>query len=231
MKSILKTLRFFLFLIAMLTFSVTASAQNKKTKPFTGMLEYRITARDTSLRRLIPQNAMRLYTSDTLTRMENFSGQLGPQTIIRHIALNKSYLLLTVEDTIHFAIKTDLNKIDTANVVSQYTYQKKWFKKKHLGMRANRMIVDHPDFKEPIEFLYVKKYSREYLNNFEGIPGLLIKYSVATPDGVLDYELVQKREYLPHHDLFGIPSHYKKATFDEFMDYMFPDTQIPTPQN
>jgi len=89
-------------------------------------------------------------------------------------------------------------------------------------MRANRKLVNHPDFKEPIEFLYVKKYSNEYLNNFDAIPGLLIKYSVATPDGVMDYELVEMREFIPNRDLFGIPADYKKVTFDEFMDYMFP---------
>lgn len=195
------------------------------------MLEYNIVMRDTALRKLVPANAMRLYTNDTLTRMENFSPQLGSQTTIRHMTLNKSYLLLTVHDTVHFAIKTDLNKADTAAASSKYTYTKKWFKKKHLGLRCNRMLVDHPDFKEPIEFWYLKKYSRDYLNNFEGIPGLLVKYSVATPDGTLNYELVQKREYMPNRDLFGIPSDHKRVTFDEFMDYMFPGAQMPPNQN
>ncbi len=195
------------------------------------MLEYNIVMRDTALRKLVPANAMRLYTNDTLTRMENFSPQLGSQTTIRHLKLNKSYLLLTVQDTMNFAIKTDLNRVDTGQVVSKYTYKKKWFKKKHLGLRANRMIVDHPEFEEPIEFLYLKKYSREYLNNFDGIPGLLIKYSVATPDGVLNYELVQKRDYMPDRDLFGIPADYRKVTFDEFMDFMFPTSQSDPNQN
>lgn len=210
---------------------VTPSFGQKKKKPFTGMLEYNIVMRDTALRKLVPANAMRLYTNDTLTRMENFSGQLGAQTTIRHMKLNKSYLLLTVQDSINFAIKTDLNKADTGQVVSKYTYKKKWFKKKHLGLRANRMIVDHPDFEEPIEFLYLKKHSREYLNNFDGIPGLLVRYSVATPDGIVNYELVQKRDYMPDRDLFGIPADYRKVTFDEFMDFMFPTSQTPPQQN
>lgn len=218
-----------ILLITVICASPTFAQKKKKT--FTGMIEYNIVMRDTALRNLVPANAMRLYTNDTLTRMENFSPQLGSQTTIRHIELNKSYLLLTVRDTVNFAIKTDLNKADSANSTSQYTYTKKWFKKKHLGMRANRMIVDHPDFEEPIEFLYLKKYSREYLNNFEGIPGLLLKYSVVTPDGVVNYELVQKREYKPSRDLFGIPADYRKVTFDEFMDFMFPQTQLPPSQN
>jgi hypothetical protein len=203
----------------------------QKKQSFTGMLEYRINMRDTALQKIIPENAMRLYTNDTLTRMENFSPQLGSQTTIRHIKLNKSYLLLTVHDTAHFAIKTDLNQPNPNAKPSQYTYTKKCFRKKHLGMRAHRMIVDHPDFKEPIEFLYLKKYSRRYLNNFEGIPGLLVKYSVVTPDGVVDYELVKKKEYLPNRDLFGVPSHFKRVTFDEFMDFMFPESTMDPSQN
>ena len=195
------------------------------------MLEYNIVMRDTALRELVPASAMRVYTNDTLTRMENFSAQLGSQTTIRHISLNKSYLLLTVRDTLNFAIKTDLSKADTGQVVSKYTYEKKWFKKKHLGLRCNRIFVDHPNFEEPIEFLYLKKHSREYLNNFDGIPGLLIKYSVATPDGVLDYELVQKRDYIPNRDLFGIPADYRKVTFDEFMDFMLPESQSSPDKN
>ncbi len=192
------------------------------------MLEYKISVRDTNLRKLVPDNAMRLYTNDTITRIENFSPQLGSQISIRHMKLNKSYLLLTVEDTMNFAIKTDLNDTDSLPKTSQYTYEKKWGKKKMLGMRAKRILVSHPDFEEPIEFLYVKKYSREYLNTHEAIPGLLIKYSVSTPDGVLDYELVEMRSFMPNRDLFGIPSDYKKVTFDAFMDYMFPAS---TPDN
>lgn len=195
-----------------------------------GMLEYKITVRDTSLKELVPDNAMRVYTNDTITRLENFSAQLGSQTTIRHMEKNKSYLLLTVYDTVHFAIKTDLNKTDTSST-SEYTYNKKCFKKKHLDMRCNRIMVNHPSFEEPIEFLYLKKYSRKYLNNFEGVPGLLVKYSVPTPDAILDYELVEIREFEPNRDLFGIPAEYKKVTFDEFMDYMFPGSGTEPDQN
>lgn len=222
---------FVLLLFCVFAMSSGAVYSQKDPKPFTGMLEYKISVHDTSLRALYPDNAMRLYTNDTITRMENFSQQLGRQTTIRHIQLNKSYLLLTVHDTVNFAIKADLNAADTALKQSKYTFEKKWFKKKYMGMRCKRMMVSHPDFEEPIEFLYVKSYSREYLNNFEEVPGLLVKYSVATPDAVLDYELVEKRDYMPERDLFGIPEDYRKVTFDEFMDYMFPASAPGTPQN
>lgn len=216
---------------ALLILICSASAFSQKTKPFTGMLEYRISAHDTSMSDFIPDNAMRLYTNDTISRMENFSGQLGSQTTIRHMELNKSYLLLTVYDTLNFAIKADLTKSENDTSTSAYTYDKKMFKKKFMGMRANRMMVSNPNFEEPIEFLYIKKYSRKYLNNFEGIPGLLVKYSVPTPDGIMDYELVEMREFMPNRDLFGIPEDYKKVTFDEFMDFMFPASSPGEEQN
>lgn len=216
-------------LCVLLLLILTAPAYAQKKKPFQGMLEYKITVRDTAMKNLVPDNAMRVYTNDTITRLENFSAQLGSQTTIRHMEKNKSYLLLTVYDTVHFAIKTDLSKADTSK--SDYTYDKKFFRKKFMGMRCNRIMVNHPSFEEPIEFLYLKKYSRKYLNNFEGVPGLLVKYSVPTPDAILDYELVEMREFEPNRDLFGIPAEYEKVTFDEFMNYMFPASSPEPNQN
>ena len=76
------------------------------------------------------------------------------------------------------------------------------------------------------EFLYLKKHPNKYLNNSPEIPGLLIRYSVVTVDGILDYELVRFNEYTPNRDLFGIPSDYKKVTIDEFMDEIL-NTKAP----
>ena len=209
-----------IFLTATVCLLSVSSYSQKKTKEFTGMLEYRISPRDTSLQGLVDDNSMVIYTNDTITRMENFTGSLGKQTTIRHMGLNKSYLMIDVSDTMRFAIQTDLNLTDSLKKLTKYTFEKKLFKRKILGMKAKRMMVNHPDFEEPIEFLYLKKYSREYINNFEFIPGLLVKYSVVTPDGVLDYELVKFSQYTPDRDLFGVPSNYKRVSFDEFMDQM-----------
>ncbi|MBL4862686.1 MAG: hypothetical protein JKY09_06690 [Crocinitomicaceae bacterium] len=212
------SIRFSLPILAILLLGFTPYAtQAQKKVSFTGMLEYKITARDTSLRSILPDNSMFLYTNDTITRMENFTGQLGKQVTIRHIEKNKSYLLIETPAG-KFAIKTDLNVADTAKRERKYTFKKKFWKRKVLGMKANRMMVSHPGFEEPTEFLYLKKRSNAYLNNFEEIPGLLVRYSVVTVDGILDYELVKLSEYTPNKDLFGIPSDYEKVTIDEFMD-------------
>lgn len=198
----------------------SANGYSQKIKPFTGTLEYNISQYDSTLNKSTQVNIMTIHTNDTISRMENFTGQLGKQVTIRNMALNKSYLLIEVNDSSKFAIKTDLNVHDSIRKKTLYTFNKKMFKRKVLGMKANRMIVNHPDFAEPIEFLYLKKYSREYLNNFESIPGLLVKYSVSTPDGVLNYELVKFSQFDVDRDLFGIPSDYQRVTIDEFMDQM-----------
>lgn len=211
-----KTRLIFSFILALL---VSNESLSQKQEPFIGMLEYKISIRDTSLSSIIPDNSMFLYTNDTISRMENFTAQLGKQVVIRHMGLKKSYMLIDT-DKGNFAIKVDESDKDTIVRESKYKIKKKWFKRKILGRKAKRLEVSHPSFEEPIEFLYFKKLSNKYLNNFEQSPGLLARYSVATVDGIYDYELVKFTEYTPKKDLFGIPSDYKKVTIDEFMDEM-----------
>lgn len=210
------SMRVLLLSILLLT-SLTVVGQKPK-QAFLGVLEYKISIRDTSLRAMIPDNHMIFYSNDTISRMENFTDALGKQVRIRHMQLNKSYLLLETGAG-KFAIKSDLdNKQDTTGGNGRYTFKKKLGKKKILGLKAKRMIVSHPAFEEPIEFLYLHKYDNKYLNNFSAIPGIVVKYSVVTPDGTLDYELTRFTQYTPDRDLFGIPSDYEKVTIDEFME-------------
>jgi len=191
----------------------------QKGKSFTGLLEYKISSRDTALRNILPDNSMYIYTNDTITRMENFTDQLGMQVTIKHMEKNKSYLLLnTVAGK--FAIQTDLSAQDTSKYKNKYTFRKKLFKRKFLGMKANRIMASHPDLEEPIEFLYFKKISGKYNSTFEDFPGLPVRYSVVTADGVIDYELVKINPYTPNRDLFGVPSDFERVTFDEFLSRM-----------
>ena len=206
--------------ILALTCLFSSNGYGQRINEFNGMLEYTISVYDSTTSTLTPINQMIIYTNDTISRMENFTGQLGKQVTIRNMGLNKSYLLIEVNDSSKFAIKTNLNVHDSIRSKTLYTFDKKMFKRKVLGKKANRMMVNHPDFAEPIEFLYMKRYSREYLNNFQSIPGLLVKFSVATPDGIMNYELTKFSEYTVNRDLFGIPSDYQRVTLDEFMDQM-----------
>lgn len=206
-------------LIILMTLAFTQNGFAQKYKPFNGMLEYKITSRDTSLQSILPNNSMFIYTNDTIVRTENFTSQLGKQVVIRHIEKNKSYLLLETQLG-KFAIQTDHSISDTIVRERKYTFKKKMFKRKILGRKANRMIVSHPEFEQPIEFWYLKKYSHKYTDLFEEIPGIPVKYSIPTADGVLDYELVKISEYAPDNDLFGIPTEYERISFDDFLDKM-----------
>ncbi len=185
-------------------------------KPFTGKMTYTIQMADTSLRELIPTSKMTVYTNDTLIRIENETDQIGKQILIKHLTLNKSYLLLETPLG-KFAIQTD-HANDT--LPSRYSFQKKSFKRKIAGIRANRLVVSHADMNAPREFLYLKKYSPKYLNNFNNFPGLPVHYYIVSIDGIYEYTLSSMEHMLPEKDLFGIPSDYKRISYNDFVDLM-----------
>jgi hypothetical protein len=205
-------LSFFFILFTSFVFS-------QKKEAFVGKLVYSVQITDTAFQKFIPATQMVVYTNDTITRIENVTDQLGKQAIIKHMELNKSYLLLETPID-NFAIQTDHTDSLFRKKESKYTFEKKWFKKKVGGVRANRLLVSHPDFKEPKEYLYLKKYSPKYINTFEDFPGLPVHYYIITMDGVYEYKLISMEEMLPPKDLFGVPSDYKRVTFNEFLDIM-----------
>jgi len=212
-------------LIFIVLFPVALYAQ--KRVPFTGKLVYKITIADTAFVELVPTSYMTILTNDTVTRIENETDQLGKQALIKHMELNKSYLLIETPID-NFAIKTDLNKVEESD--SKYTFKKKHFKRKIAGLKARRLEVNHPDFKEPKEYLYLKKYSPKYLNNFLDFPGLPVLFYIITVDGVYKYELQNLEEYLPEKDLFGVPSDYKKVDFAEFLEIILQYEQNGPPE-
>jgi hypothetical protein len=140
---------------------------------------------------------------------------LGNQTIIKHLLLNKSYLLLQTPQK-NYAIQTDhsTEKQDSF----PYTYKKKLGKITICNLKAKKLMVSHRAFPNDMEFLYFKKYSVKYLNAFVNFPGLLVQYYVSTIDGIYEYKLVAIEKMSPDHDMFGIPSDFKKVTFDQFME-------------
>lgn len=221
-------MRSFILLITLVfTLPMAGFSQSKKTKTFTGMLEYKISVRDSALRELVPDNRMIVYTNDTIVRIENFTHNLGQQIAIKHMLLDKSYLLLDT-DFGKYAIQMDesmeqetAKASDTTTAeIDKFEFDKKCGKTRILGRKMSRLMVSHPDFEEPIEFLYLKGYSSEIVNAYQKINGIPTKYSVITPDAIFDYELVKINEYTPENDLFGIPSDFKRVSFDEFMDKM-----------
>lgn len=206
-----------LILVALLSIITTASFA-QKFNAFSGMLEYKITAEDTSLAELYPETRMIIYTNDTIVRMENQTSSLGRQVTIRHTEKKKAYQLIETEFG-NFAIKADLtDNQDTVPTEDRYTFDKKCKKKKVLGKKAISYEVNQKAYENPKTFFFYKKLSNKYLNTFDEVPYLPVIYYVTTYDVILKYELVRISEYTPDRDLFGIPSDYERVTFDEFID-------------
>jgi hypothetical protein len=205
-------------LIFALFISCACLAQDFKS--FQGRLVYSVEMEDTSLQLLFPKKHMVVYTNDTIVRIENETKTLGKQVVLKHTVLQKSYLLLSNGEN-KYAIQS--SKEETVSAKNYpYTFKKKRGKCKIAEIKANRLIVTHADFKKPYTFLYLKKYSSKYVDAFDNIPGLPVKYFLSTPDGVVVYTLESMEESPVLEDLFGIPSNYKRVSFDEFLEEMIP---------
>lgn len=202
-----------IFLAVFLLVSFFGFTQKHKT--FTGRLVYSIQICDTSLQTLIPIKYMVIHTNDTLLRIDNESDQFGVQTIIKHLNLNKSYLLIQTPNK-NYAIQTDHSTEKTDSF--PFVYKKKLGKKEICGLKVKKLKVSHKAFPEDFEFLYIKQYSNKYINALPNFPGLLVQYYIPTIDGIYEYKLVGIEEMEPEKDIFGIPSDFKKVTFDEFLD-------------
>jgi hypothetical protein len=207
-------LTFLFILISILSFS-------QKKLPFQGKLVYEIEMVDTSLQRIFPKKIMTVYTNDTIVRIENDTKQFGQQVVIKHTHLNKSYLLLN--DGINkFAIQTDLNKKTISDSTENgNSYKKKCGKRTVLNFKANRLLVTPKDASNRIEILYLKQYDSKYIDAYKESPGLPVKYFLYTNEGLAVYRLVRFEEFKPEHDLFGIPSDYRKVSFDDFIELMY----------
>ncbi len=207
---------FSLFIFLGFTRIITAQSTPEFEK-FSGKLVYSVSITDTSLQKMIPSRQMIVYTNDTLIRIENTTDQLGFQVIIKHLVFNKSYLLLNTPIN-NYAIQTDYN--DDQEIKYPYSYTTKRGKRKILGLKAKRLMVSHENFEEPIEFLYLPQYTPKYINTLENFPGLPVLYYISSVDGTYEYRLISMENTAPNHDLFGVPSDYKRVTFDNFLNEM-----------
>ena len=205
-------------LIFICLFSMSILAQNYK--PFQGKLVYYIEMADTSLAKLIKPKTMVIYTNDTIVRIENETAQLGKQIIIKHTLLNKSILLLENGEK-KYAIQTDLSKVKTNqndSLKQNLKYKKKIGKINFLDFKANRIELSMKGKSQTIEILYLKQFSPKYTDAFNELPGLPVRYYINTSDGVVVYTLIYVEKMIPNRDLFGVPSDFKKVSFDQFFN-------------
>jgi hypothetical protein len=186
-------------------------------QPVSGVFEYKasISLPDTNV--VLKKWNVRFYTNDTVVRVETETGQFGTQVYIRHMSLNKAYLLLEAGET-KYAIQTTLDKAPEKDTSApEYTIKKKLFGKKIAGIKCRKYYIVDKNQQEGYYCYFAKKISNKYLEVYPEIPGLAVDYYLPSQDGLIHYELVRYTPSNVNRDLFGIPSDYKKITFDEFL--------------
>lgn len=194
---------------------------------FEGKLTYSIYAKDTARQKYIPTKTMVVFTNDTISRIENYSPQFGVQVLLKHLQLDKSILLLEANNN-YYAIQTDLNKKDSANQAPKkaYTLKKKRGTVIIAGKKAHRLLVYYPESKVSFILYYFKHLSPNYIDAFTDAPGLPVRFEVESADGVLIYELVNLVTENVNNDLFGVPSNYKKVSFNQFLQEVFSNKPV-----
>jgi hypothetical protein len=188
---------------------------NSTQAQLSGMLVYQVDL--LSADTMNPQNHWQVvvYTNDTMVRVETQGGPFGKQVYIRHMVLNKAYLLLAMDGQ-KFAIRTDLaNKSKDTSL--NYTVKKLVGSKKINGIRCKKYKIT--DVGAPMGYVcyFAKKIPNKYIEVYQDIPGLALDYFLPSQNGLIHYQLVQYEAQVLDKNMFGIPSDYKKVTFEEFM--------------
>jgi hypothetical protein len=198
----------FLFLLA-LSLNFTIFGQQK---PFSGEITYkieRVDVKDSS-------KAIELiYARDSIIKVVNFSSDMGKQELIKHLRLNKSYLLIETPLQ-NFAVRTNEHlHVDTT---VYYTFKKKFGTKKIAGIRVKKLSVKHKSLQNELTFYYAKNIPAKYANTYSDLPGLPVLFYIPTEKGLFRYTLSEIKFNTPPLQLFLIPGDYKKVSFDEFTD-------------
>lgn len=202
----------FIFLISSILSILGVNAQSFQT--FQGEMTYSVELihPETKKPKLISFST--IFTNDTLVRTESENLALGKQTSIRHLILSKQYVLLEYQGK-KYAIQQTIEK-DTSK--TKYSYTTCRGSKRICGIKAKKIIVNHPNFKEPLAMYYAENMNPKYLGILPGIKGLPVKYYIQTEDGLLCYTLRSIKEKEIPNGLFAISKAYEKISFAEFLE-------------
>ncbi len=186
-------------------------------KPVQGVFTYKasVTHPDTNV--VIKTWGVKVYTNDTIVRVETETDQMGQQVYIRHMELQKAYLLLNYNGT-NYAIQNNLGENKKSDTIPpSYTVKKKFGGKKIAGIRCKKYYIYDNTMKEGFDCYFAKKIGNKYLEVYPEIPGLAVDYYLPSQDGWIHYELTSYVSGTVNRDLFGVPSDYKRVSFDEFI--------------
>lgn len=209
------------FICVISTVLLTAFCGFSQTK-FSGVLKYKATVMAPDSNKVWKSWDVTLYTNDTVVRLETQTQQFGVQVYIRNMVLNKAYLLLELDGN-KYAIQTDLSK-KTDTIKKTYTVKKKMGSRKIAGLKAQKYLVKDENT-EGYYCYFSKKLGNKYLQVYPEVKGLAVDYYIPSQDGLIHYELVEKKEETVNRDLFGIPSDYKRISFEEFMRVFYSNNE------
>ena len=196
-----------LFLAIIFSFQYVFSQKNYV---FSGELTYeieRVDKKDTN------RTFMIIYAKDSLLKVVNFNSNSGKQQLIKHLRLNRSYILLETPKQ-NFAVRT--NEHLDIDSIENYTFKKQMGMRKIAGIPVKKLLVHHKEISEAVTFYYTKSISAKYANVYKNLPGLPLLFYIPTKDGLFKYTLKELKNNNPPLELFMIPKEFKIVSFEEF---------------
>lgn len=203
----LRTFILFLFITPLLI------AQKTTYKPFSGALTYKVELVDSTLKKGKFQYYMRVYTNDTIVRTENESELFGKQIVIKHLKLNKQYLLLSYNNK-KYAIQQQI-VIDTTP--SKYYFEEKQKFKKFAKKKSQLAVTSIKNIPFKFNTYFSTELNPIYLDILKGIKGLPTQYFLPSNNGILRYTLIEVQETTLPSTTFLFSKDYIKITFDDFI--------------
>mgnify|MGYP001216855571 CR=1 FL=1 len=162
-----------------------------------------------------------IYTKDSLVKRVYFNSENGIQESIEHLTYGKKILLLNI-DTMNYAVQVPTDKKNqTDELDSTYNLSKKCFPKVYFaGIKGKPMLLSHPMLSNELYIWYSKKIHPKYNSVYAQLPGLPLKYYVASQKGLYLYELESFKRYDPPLSLFQIPIGYEILSLEDFLNLL-----------
>jgi len=183
---------------------------SQKNDVFSGELTYeieRVDKKDTN------RTFMIIYAKDSLLKVVNFNSNSGKQQLIKHLRLNRSYILLETPKQ-NFAVRTNEHLV--IDSIENYTFKKQMGIRKIAGIPVKKLLVHHKEISEAVTFYYTKSISAKYANVYKNLPGLPLLFYIPTKDGLFKYTLKELKNNNPPLELFMIPKEFKIVSFEDF---------------
>ena len=183
---------------------------SQKNDVFSGELTYeieRVDKKDTN------RTFMIIYAKDSLLKVVNFNSNSGKQQLIKHLRLNRSYILLETPKQ-NFAVRTNEHLV--IDSIENYTFKKQMGMRKIAGITVKKLLVHHKEISEAVTFYYTKSISAKYANVYKNLPGLPLLFYIPTKDGLFKYTLKELKNNNPPLELFMIPKEFKIVSFEDF---------------